>query len=120
MANSSIPDPNQMYTSEEDIAALFGVAEGDALVMSEGSIVLVITAEGQVVWISNGQAIDKEMLAKMIAFMMRHGALKGVIDKLKRSQVSRSDPPQSERQSFTNSVISSSNNNKNDRGGYSR
>ncbi len=93
MSYSDLPDPENLITTDEEIAALFGVAEGEPLMIADCNLVMVISADGQIIWMANDQALTPEMLAKIIAFAMKTGALKEVLAKLKRHQVTRSDPP---------------------------
>jgi len=102
MSFEDLPEPDNMLTSDEEIAALFGVADGEPLMMSDCTLVMVISADGQIMWMSNGQTLNPEMVAKIIAFAMKNGALSSVLAKLKRSQITRSDPP-------TNGVSASQN-----------
>lgn len=83
MSKNALPDPHQMATSDEEIAAIFGVQDGEALVLKEGEVLVVLTASGQVIWISKGKELDPEMVAQLIAYLMNVNAIKGLINKYK-------------------------------------
>lgn len=83
MSKNALPDPHQMATSDEEIAAIFGVADGEALVLKEGEVLVVLTASGQVIWISKGKELDPEMVAQLIAYLMNVSAIKGLMNKYK-------------------------------------
>ena len=94
MSKNSLPDPKSMATSEEEIAALFGAAVGEALVLAEGEIVVVLTASGQVIWLANGKELDPEMVAKLISFLMNVANLKSIVNKYKlKSSISEKIRP---------------------------
>lgn len=88
-----LPDPSTMATTEEEIAALFGVQPGESLMLSEGMLLVVITPEGKVVWVANGKELDPEMVAKILALMMKAGVIKGILQKLAKAKITTTSPP---------------------------
>lgn len=88
-----LPDPSAMATTEEEIAALFGVQPGESLMLAEGMLLVVITPEGKVIWVANGKELDPEMVAKILALMMKAGVIKGILHKLAKAKVTTTSPP---------------------------
>lgn len=84
---------NVLATTEEEIAAIFGVAAGEALVIADGELVIVITADGKVIWKANGKHLDAVQLAKIMAYLMKTGFIKVVQKDQYKSQSSSMDPP---------------------------
>ncbi len=83
MSSTVLPDPMQMATSAEDIAAIFG---GEALVIEGAGITLVISSSGEVLWKTEGLEATPEMIAKIIANLLvfNSSALEAAIKKIRK------------------------------------
>ena len=94
MSKKTLQEPNQMATSEEEIAAIFGVQAGDALVIKAEGIVIVIQ-NGKIMWKSEGLEVTPELIAKIMAYALSTGAVKALMQQLKGKRERELSPPAS-------------------------